>query len=330
MIKYTFSVAVLFLSVITLASAQKADTTKRTQTIAAAVKDTISKKETAKKDTVKHKKSSLKIGLTYANNAVYLARTDSVATPNYGLGLTYTLKSGIFFTGTVNYIPSRQFDKLDAGELETGYNFEKDNLNGGVSVSKYFASFNSTQVISALDATLGAELSYDLFDVVTPSIHADYALVRSGDGNDILITAGLGHEFEVDTLFTPKDHFSIEPKIELTAGTQHFLSTYYVLKNKGAAQRAQHGNAKGKGANKTTASSNSSTQSTPVTTNANQFQTLAYEFTLPIGYSWKKLGFSFTPAYAVAVHKITDDGTTTSYLPNSSVFYFTLGLSYTL
>ncbi|HVS91368.1 MAG TPA: hypothetical protein VHE59_05000 [Mucilaginibacter sp.] len=323
MTKYIFSI--LFFSIATIASAQKADTAKKAQPVAAAVKDAA-----AKKDTVKHKKSSLKVGLSYASNAVYLARTDSVATPNYGLGLTYTLKSGIFFGATVNYIPSRQFDKLDAGELETGYNFDADNLSGGVSVSKYFASFNSTQVISALDATLGAELSYDLFDVVTPSIHADYALVRSGDGNDIILTAGLGHEFEIDTLFTPKDHFSIEPKIELTAGTQHFLSTYYVLKNNGAAQRQQHANGKGKGSGKTSGSSSgSSTQSNPVTTNANKFQTLAYEFTLPVGYSWKKIGFSFTPAYAVAVNKITDDGTTTSYLPNSSVFYFTVGLSYT-
>jgi hypothetical protein len=288
----------------------------------------------AKKDTVKHKKSSLKVGLTYASNSVYLARTDSIATPNFGLGLTYTLKSGIFFAAVVNYIPSRQFDKLDAGSLETGYNFDLDNLSGGIAVSKYIAAFNSTQVISALDATLGAELSYNLFDVITPSIHADYAFVKSADGNDIIVTGALGHEFEFDKVFTTGDHFSIEPKVELTAGTQHFLSTYYTLKKNSASQRQQHQNTNSKGKGSTKGStvaitSSPSSQTTATTTNGNKFQTLAYEFTLPIGYSYKKVGFSVTPAYAVAVNKITDDGTTTTYLPNSSVFYVQVGLSYT-
>ena len=286
----------------------------------------------SKKDTVKKKRASLNAGLTYSSNSVYLARTDSIATPNIGFGVTYTLKSGIFFGGAVNYIPSRQFDKLDAGSLETGYNFNLDNLSGGISVSKYFASFNSTQIISALDATLGAELSYDLFDVITPSIHADYALVRSSGGNDIIIAGALSHEFEMKQIFLKNDHLSIEPKIELTAGTQNFLSTYYTLKRNSATQRQQHTNAKGtgKGLSTTKTITSSATQSNPVTANTDKFQTLAYEFSLPIGYTYKKVGISLSPAYAIAVHKIDDNGSNTFYLPNSSVFYFQFSISYTL
>jgi|SRR6185312_7785422 len=282
------------------------------------------------KDTLKHKKASFKIGLNYSTNSVYLARTDSVATPNYNAGITYTLKSGIFFEGAVSYVPGRQFNKLDAGNLETGYKFDLDNLSGGVSVSKYFAGFNSTQVISALDATIGAELSYDLFNVITPSVHVDYALVRSNGGNDIIVVAALGHEFEMQKIFSKGDHLSIEPKIELTAGTQNFTTTYYILKQNGAAQRQQHQNSKGvgKGLSKTTTTSNT-LQSNPVTTNTNKFQTLAYEFTLPFVYSYKKLGFSVIPAFAVALHKIEDDGSNTYNLPDSSVSYLQVGVFYT-
>jgi len=324
MSKYTFTILILIFFTPAIVKAQTPDVAKPTKTAPAIAKDTADKK-----DTVKHKKSSLKIGLTYSSNSVYLARTDSIATPNYGLGITYTLKSGIYFSGEVNYIPSRQFDKLDAGNLEAGYNFDlSDNLSGGVSVSKYIASFNSTQVISAIDATVGAELSYDLFDAVSASVHGDYALVRS-DGNDIIITGGLSHEFEFEKVFTKGDRLSIEPKAELTAGTQNFLSSYYVLKHNSAAKRQQHQNAKAKGLAKTTSTSSSSSQTTSVTSNSNKFQTLAYEFSLPVSYSWKKFGVSFTPAYAIAVHKITDDGSTTAYLPNSSVFYFQVGVSYT-
>jgi len=325
MYKYIFTILISPLFIITTVKAQLSNATKSIKTVVAA-KDTASKK-----DTVTHKKSSLKIGLTYSSNAVYLARTDSIATPNYGLGLTYTLKSGIFFAAEVNYIPSRQFNKLDAGGLEAGYNFDLDNLSGGIAVSKYIASFNSTQVISALDATIGAGLSYNLFEVITPSVHADYALVKSG-GNDFLLTGGLGHEFEFEKVFTKGDHLSIEPKAEVVAGTQNFLSTYYTRKKNSASQR-QAASSKGKGKNatstSTTTTTTSSPQATSVTSSASKFQTLAYEYTLPIGYSWKKIGFSVAPTYAVAVHKITDDGTTTTYLPNSSVFYVQVGLSYT-
>jgi len=321
MSKYTFTILILFFFTAAIVKAQTPDAAKSTKT--ATAKDTASKS-----DTVKNKKSSLKIGLTYSSNSVYLARTDSIATPNYGLGITYTLKSGIYFSGEVNYIPSRQYDRLDAGNLEAGYNFDLDNLSGGVSISKYIASFNSTQVISAIDATVGAELSYDLFDVVTASVHGDYALVKS-DGNDIIITGGLSHEFEFEKVFTKGGHLSIEPKAELTAGTQNFLSSYYVLKRNSAAKRQQHQNANAKGLTKAASTSTSSSKTTSVTSNSNKFQTLAYDFSLPVSYSWKKFGVSFTPAYAIAVHKITDDGSTTSYLPNSSVFYFQVGVSYT-
>lgn len=323
MYKYIFTILISFLFITTV-KAQKSTATKSTKT-AVAAKDTASKK-----DTVAHKKSSLKVGLTYSSNAVYLARTDSIATPNYGLGLTYTLKSGIFFAAEVNYIPSRQFNKLDAGGLEAGYNFDLDNLSGGIAISKYIAAFNSTQVISALDATVGAGLSYNLFDVITPSIHADYALVKSG-GNDFLLTGGLGHEFEFEKVFTQKDHLSLEPKVEVVAGTQNFLSTYYTRKKNSAAQRQQYQNTHGKGKKSTSTSTTTTTspQTTAVTSSASKFQALAYEYALPISYSWKKIGFSVTPTYAVAVHKITDDGTTTTYLPNSSVFYVQVGLSYT-
>jgi hypothetical protein len=151
-------------------------------------------------------------------------------------------------------------------------------------------------------------------------------LVKS-DGNDIIITGGLSHEFEFEKVFTKGDHLSIEPKAELTAGTQNFLSSYYVLKHNSAAKRQQHAN--GKGLAKTSSTSGSSSKTTTVTSNSNKFQTLAYDFSLPVSYSWKKFGFSVTPAYAIAVHKITDDGSTTSYLPNSSVFYIQVGVSYT-
>ncbi len=291
-------------------------------TAKAGAADTAKQKKT---DTVKVKKASFKIGTTYNSNSVYLARTDSVAIPIYNLGLTYTLKNGIFFSGTVNYVPSREFDKLDGGSLETGYNFEANNLSGGVSVSKYFSSFNSTQVISALDASLGAELSYNVFDVITPSIHVDYVL-GNGGGNDFLLTGGMAHDFSIDKPFAAHDKLSIEPAIHFNAGSQNFYSTYFIRKQVSEVAR-KNLRSKGKGVGNTVTTT--TTQLVPGTTNFSKFQVLAYEFNLPFTYTIKKIAVEINPVYAIAVHKIDDNGTNTFYVPNSSVFYLQLAVSYT-
>lgn len=281
----------------------------------------------------KAKKATLKANIGFMSNTVFLGRTDSVATTSYSAGLTYTLKSGIFFSGSVNYIPSRQFDKVDEGTLEAGYNFDHDDLSGGFTVSKYFASFNSTQLISALNANLSAELSYNLFDVISPSVHVDYALNRSGSNNDFVLNAGLDHEFEFEKLFDPHDHLGITPAFHLNAGTQNFYTTYIVRKKAGAGKRFLHASAsakgKGKGISTGVTATTGKGSTTTQTTSTNKFQTLDYEWSAALEYSIKKFTFELTPTYAIAVNQVYDDGTKTVSQPNSSVFYFQASLSYT-
>jgi hypothetical protein len=269
------------------------------------------------------KKSALKLGMTYNSNSVYQGRTDSVTTPNYSLGVTYTLKSGIFFSGSVNYVPNREFDKLDGGSLETGYNFELGNLSGGVALSKYFASFNSTSLISALDLNLGTELSYNIDDIITPSVHVDYA-IGNGGGNDFILTGGVAHEFDFDKPFGKQDKLSIEPGIHFNAGTQNFYNTYFIRQKNSESKRQNFRKTGKKG---TTSVTNAGTTAT--TTNYNKFQVLAYEFNIPLSYTIKKLSIDVNPIYAIAVNKIDDDGTQTFSVPSTSVFYLQLGVSYT-
>lgn len=290
----------------------------------------------SKTDTAKNvKKASLELRAGFANNTVFLGRTDSVAISSYNLGLTYTLKCGLFFSGSVNYIPSRQFDKVDGGGLEAGYNFDANNLSGGIALSKYFASFNSTELVSALDATVRGELSYDLYEVVTPSVEAEYALGRSGGGNDFLLNTGLTHEFGFDKVFAAHDHLGISPAFHMNSGTQNFYTTYITRKNASAGKRALHGSASVKGNGKgvtvgtsTTTTTTGKGSTTTQTTSSNKFQVLDYEWSMPITYGVKKFTFEFSPIYAIAVHKIYDDGTSTTSLPNSSVFYFQAAVSY--
>jgi hypothetical protein len=78
----------------------------------------------------------------------------------------------------------------------------------------------------------------------------------------------------------------------------------------------------------TTSTVTTTTTTTPVVTNTNKFQVLAYEFSVPVSYAFRKFVAEFTPVYAIAVHNIDDDGINTFYVPNTSVFYFQLAVSY--
>ncbi len=272
------------------------------------------KKDAGKADSVENKKSSLKIELGYASNSVFLGRTDSIATPAFSPSLTYTLKSGIYFSGSVSYIPNRQTNKFDGGSIGAGYNFDLGNFSGGVSLEKYFSSFNSTQIISSLNGTAGAELSYNS-DFITPSVHAALALGNSGGGTDFILTPGFSHDFEVDKPFSTNDKLTISPAAHLNAGTQNFYSTYFIRK----AKRELKLKTNGKGTLSSTSSAAGS----------GKFQVLDYEFALPIAYQIKKFGFGIVPTYAIAVNKINDSTTQTAYTKNSSVFYLECAISYT-
>lgn len=269
-------------------------------------------------DSLPEKKSKLTLSLGYSSNSVFLGRADSVVTPLFNSSLTYTLKSGIFFSGSVNYIPNRETNKLDGGSIAAGYNFEHNNLSGGVEINKIISSDNSTQVIAALDATVGASLSYNIADFITPGIHAEFALGKSGGGNDIILTPGLTHDFNIEHPFSAHDNLSITPGIFLNAGTQNFYSTYYIRKDKRTIKLKASKNSVAVGKKATTQK----------TVNTSKLVMLDYEFTMPINYTCGKFGFELSPSYATAVNKSISSASQTTAVDKTSIFYVSAGISF--
>lgn len=276
--------------------------------------------------------ASLKINAGYLSNGVYLGRSDTAAISSVIPGLTYTLKSGFFFSGSVNYVPSRQFNKLDGGSLETGYTYDHKDLSIGIVLSKYFSSFSSTEIISAINASLGAELTYNFFNTVSPSVKINYALGKGGGGSDFIFNGGLSHEFAIKKIFNLHDQLSITPSIQLNAGTQNFYSSYFIRKSKSDKIRKNYKNshsAKGSAKSGIPVSAVVVTPGTGTQVNINQrkFQILDYEYALPLSYSFHHFTLEMNPIYAVAVHKFIDAGTQTTNVANSSIFYLEAGLS---
>lgn len=262
------------------------------------------------------KKASIKFGVNYLNNSVYLGRADTVKTPMIEPELKYSFKSGIYISGNMDYIPNRTTKKLDGGELSAGYDFDlSDNLSGGVSYSKLFYNAESTQIGSSIGSTINANLDYTIGDIITPSISVDYNLLKQGFGSDVMINAGVAHDFAWTAIIGSDDLAIFSPTVTLNAGSQNFYDAYLTLKKYKLTKKGQ--------AKEATAKKLLTAQDAKLS----KFNLLDYEFSAPFEYKTGHFIFSFTPTYAVAENKLPARITKSMMDISNGLFYFQTGAS---
>ncbi len=256
------------------------------------------------------KKSGLVISLNYLSNSVFMGRADSIRTAAISPVIKYMFSSGIYFSGGLELIPGRKKNKLDGGDLTLGYDFNiTDDLSGGISYSKLFYSATSTQVSSAVSSTFSGNLTYNIGDIIIPTLNADYNINKQGIAGDIFLNLGVSHDFT----FGANDELSISPTIEANTGTQNFYDGYIVYRKLKNAQK--------------TAVETAIIQS--YTAELSQYRLLDYEFSLPIEYSSGNFTLKATPIYAVAQNEFKSAAVVKALGLSSqtSVFYFDIGVS---
>jgi hypothetical protein len=261
------------------------------------------------------KKASLKFGVNYLSNSVFLGRADTVKTPLIEPEFKYTFKPGIYISGNLDYIPNRATNRLDAGSLAAGYDYDiTDDLSGSVLFTKLFYSANSTQIGSSIGSTINANLDYDIAEIITPSISADYNILKQGFGHDVILMGGLAHDFAIEGILADKDLLIISPTANINAGTQNFYDAYLTLKKYKLTKKGQ---AKEAAAKKLLAAQDAKLA---------KFNILDYELSVPIEYKTGPVIFSFTPTYAIAENKLPPRITSSMVSP-SGIFYFEAGVS---
>ena len=259
------------------------------------------------------KKASFKIGVNYLSNNVFMGRADTVRTPTILSEMKYIFKNGIYLAATANYIPNRVTHKLDGGSAVFGYDFDiTDDFTGGVSFTKLFYTANSTQIGSAINSTVNANLSYNIEDVITPIVSVDYNFLKQDFGHDIFVNAGLSHDFAIDGIFGEKDLLIISPSANLNSGTQNFYDAYFVLKKYKLTKKALE--------------LEQSAESLIIRreNQLSKFKLLDYELSAPVEYKTGVLILSFTPTYAIAENKLPPR-VTKGMVPGSGIFYFEAG-----
>ena len=261
------------------------------------------------------KKASFKIGVNYMSNNVFMGRADTVRTPTILPEMKYIFKNGIYLAATADYIPNRVTNKLDGGSAAFGYDFDiTDNFSGGLSFTKLFYNGNSTQIGSSINSTVNANLSYNIADVITPTVSADYNFLKQDFGHDIFLNAGLSHDFAIDGIFGDKDLLIISPSANVNAGTQNFYDAYFVLKKYKLTKKPSQ--------------LLKAAESLIVTREGqlSKYKLLDYELSAPVEYKAGVLILSFTPTYAVAENKLPPR-VTKGMVPGSGIFFFEAGLA---
>jgi hypothetical protein len=255
--------------------------------------------------------SSFKFGLSYLSNNVFMGRTDTVQTPIIVPELKYTLKSGIFFSGSLDFLPSKKKNKLDGGDISAGYDFDiTSDLSGGISYAKLFYSTTSTQIAASVSSTFNANFTYDIGNIISPSVSADYNINKKGIGNDIFLNVGLTHDFITAGIFGDKDILLISPTVTANTGTQNFYDAYLTKKKLKTAQRTAAQNA----------------LFNKYINQLSQYVLLDYELSVPLEYKAGHFIFQFIPTYAIVKNQLPKQ-VQAKISDQPSIFYFQTGVS---
>ncbi|MDP9080858.1 MAG: hypothetical protein M3O71_25855 [Bacteroidota bacterium] len=255
--------------------------------------------------------SSIKFGVNYSNNNVFMGRTDTIRTPTIVPQIKYTLKSGIYFSGSIDVIPGKKKKKLDGGNLTAGYDFDiTDDLSAGASYSRLFYNKSSTQIASSVSNTFNADLSYDFGEILTAEVSADYNINKQHIGSDAFINLSLTHDFIVDGIFGDSDLLLISPTVTANTGTQNFYDAYLITKNFKNAKR--------------TAAQNKLV--TQYTGQLSKYKLLDYELSAPFEYKSAPFIFQFTPTYALVQNQLPKQ-IASQISDKTSIFYFEIGVA---
>lgn len=217
-----------------------------------------------------------KMSISYLSNSVYNGRKDSIPQPYASATLGYYHKSGIYVTGSLNYLISSTQSRLDLVELTAGYSFSKVNWDGDFSGYKSFYNNESKNVRSGISGGLDGYTSYDL-GFIKPSVQGGLTF---GKKTDYLLGVGLEHGFE---LFD--EMLELTPSFLANAGSNNYYGTYYEYKTFGKRRK--------NGTYKTVAVD---------VTDASRFKWQALEFSLPMAYDAGKFEIGFTPCYVIPVN----------------------------
>jgi hypothetical protein len=245
-------------------------------------------------------------GATYNSGLNYYGRVDSLHSKALSPFAGIALKNGLYANANFVFIQNSLQSQYAATLLEGGYNF-KDNKGhwaGNLSITGFFYRPDIDLVQSAIKETASASITH-LNKVIDLTIGAN---VKWSDRADFGAQAGLDHIFRIPHVLGPEGILVLDPSFNAYAGTQNFTQTYYEKKELLLFPIGEQ----------------------QVTVNSRQFTILAYEFSVPLVYRYRKFNLILSPAYIMPQHLIIVPGQPAQSENGANLFYVTASVRFTL
>lgn len=264
-------------------------------------------------DTVK-KKTVFTFAALYGSDVNYYGQTAAVKMP-YALGYaSVKFPGGLYLSGQTYKLVNNAESGLSGLTLSAGYDFDiVSNLSGNLNYSRSFYPANSQFLQSANADMASAGLSYD-WTAITTDLTADYAF---DDGGALYTTFNIGKYIDLGLSLSSKDYLTLEPSIELVAGTQRFTETVTessgnstgdqnVYDPVGGLLKPKQGSNQGRGnqiVNRVIPGSKPGEQTVVTSTS---FDLMAYNFTLPLAYNRARYTIEASYQGAIPTKAISD------------------------
>jgi len=264
-------------------------------------------------DSVKEK-SQIRIGLRYTNDYVYMGRSDSAKAPYLSPSIGYYHKSGFFLRSSLSYLTAKDDGRIDMITASAGYDHYVKNWVLGASVSQYFFSDYSYNVMAEMSSYLNAYVGYD-FSLFT--LYGDASLGFSGS-TDVFAGVEISRTF-----YALRGNLLVTPSAYMNAGTQQYYNEYYTYRS---TQTGAGGGGKGKGTGGGSQPPATTTQTLQVE-ESDQFKILDYEAGFNVTYKIRKLRIFVSPTWTFPVNPATlvnDQGEYQETLTNG--FYWSTGI----
>ena len=248
------------------------------------------------------KRTTLTLAAIYNTNADYYGQTADKKLPYVLANATLSFPFKLSFSIS-SYKLLDSTKGVTATILGLGYDFSlAKNLNAGLNYSHTFNATNSPLLQAANTDNASANINYKYW--LTTGLTLDFAF---GDEQDNFLTFSSSKEIDLGS-FTDKDVISLEPRIEIVGGTQHFYQSY-------TTTQRERGRLLGGIFQKPKVTTATTTVATT------KFNLLSYNFSLPLSYNRSNYMIEATYKLSILGKKVE----TVSRTPNS---FFNLGFYY--
>ncbi|WP_101443230.1 hypothetical protein [Pontibacter ramchanderi] len=268
------------------------------------------------------------IGMEASNNSSFYGRNTATRYPFISPSVTYVHRTGLWASVSAYQLFNTE-DFIDQTDLTVGYSFKiRKRLEVDLAYTHFTFGEHTPLVNASTTDALLAKTAYDWKYLYT-ALTGSYII---GSDNDVFAVLENSRYIPLNPIWKGDIPIGLDPKVSITAGTQHFSETHTTTTTR---KKAGSGGTSGGGplgdildplkpggGGNSTSPDEEETTTTTTTTNVSRFRVLNYELKVPLVVYYGSFEFEPSWRYAIPVNKLEGD-------ESRAQSFYTLSVKYT-